>query len=76
MTVKDASREIGISFHTLYAYLNMDGIEGAFKFGGTRWMIPRQWIDDYLAGEIDMGGIWKDWRKRCKNLKKNSNKNA
>lgn len=76
LSVKDAAKELHLSQDTLYAYLRMGGIEGAFKFAGTRWMVPKQWIDDYLAGDIDVRGIWKDWRKRCKNLKKNLNKNA
>lgn len=72
LTVRDAAIELNLSPHTIYAYLNMGEIEGAFKFAGTRWMIPRQWIDDYLNGNVDMAGAWNDWRKRCQ--KKSSKK--
>lgn len=73
MSVREAAEELDISINTLYAYLNMGEVEGAFKFAGTRWMVPRQWVHDYITGYVDMSGVWDDWRKRerCgKNSKK------
>lgn len=59
MSVIDVSEQTQLHQSTLYAYLNKGLIKGAYKFAGTRWVIPVQWVEDYLMGKIEIKGAFK-----------------
>lgn len=59
MSVTDVSEQTQLHQSTLYAYLNKGLIKDAYKFAGTRWIIPVQWVEDYLLGKIEIKGAFK-----------------
>lgn len=65
VSVKEAAELMKVSQNTVYAYLNKNAIVDAYRFAGTRWMVPIKWINEYLAGKITLKGVFKsDYAKR------------
>lgn len=60
----DAAAEMDITPDLLRHYLRAGKIPGAFKRGGTRYSVPRQAIDEYLCGQLDLSGTFRNWRNR------------
>ena len=59
VSVKNAADLTCLSISTIYAYLTKGLIEGAEKFEGTRWIIPRKWCNDYAEGKIEIKGAFR-----------------
>ena len=56
-TIAKAAKISGISPQLLRIYCRAGVFPGARKFRGTRWLIPREDLDDLVSGEVDVSGI-------------------
>jgi hypothetical protein len=58
LTVKNTAEQTGLHQNTVYYYLTHKLIKGAYKFADTHWVIPVQWVEDYLLGKISLKGAF------------------
>lgn len=58
-----AAQRLGVSKQTVYLYIQ-HGFLTAHKPRGTRWMVLVEDIERMERGEVDVSGIYKDWRKK------------
>jgi predicted site-specific integrase-resolvase len=58
----EAGREIGVARQTIYVYINA-GMLRARRPRGTHWEVLVEDVEKMKRGEIDVSGIWKNWRK-------------
>lgn len=57
-----AAAEIGVARQTIYVYLKAGKLRGRMV-RGTRWQVLLEDVEEMKAGNIDVSGLWKDWRK-------------
>jgi excisionase family DNA binding protein len=57
-----AAERIGIARQTVYVYIRAGKLR-ARRPRGTHWEVLIEDVDAMANGEIDVSGIWKDWRK-------------
>jgi excisionase family DNA binding protein len=62
LTAPAAAERLGVSKQTVYLYIK-HGFLTAHKPRGTRWMVSAEDVERMARGEIDVSGIYKDWRK-------------
>jgi predicted site-specific integrase-resolvase len=58
LSVKETAKLTTLDISTIYHYLKKGLIEGATKFAGTTWIIPKQWAQDYKAGKVSVKGAY------------------
>ena len=63
LTTQAAAERLDVSKQTIYLYIR-HGLLAAHKLRGTRWMISVADVERMARGEIDVSGIYKNWRKK------------
>ncbi len=62
VTIKEAAQMIGRSKSTVYTYLLKGRIDNAIpphQIGQIGWLIPKQWIEDFLNGNAYIEGVYR-----------------
>jgi len=63
VSLAEAARLTGISYNTLYHYIQAGVIFGV-KRGNTRWLIPQAEVDRLLRGDYDASRAWTRKKKK------------
>jgi len=71
VSVKDAIELTGIKTSTFYSYLQKGAVDGAIRFDGTGWLVPKAWVERYNKGQIDLTGIYRGDRVERKIRERN-----
>lgn len=76
LSVRETSKIIGKSIPTIYAYIYAKIIPTE-KFANVTWLIPKTWIEEYLAGKITIKGAYKGYyAKYRKKIRKRNRKKS
>lgn len=62
LTAPAAAERLSVSKQTIYLYIK-HGFLTAHKPRGTRWLVLLDDVERMAQGEIDVSGIYKNWRK-------------
>lgn len=66
VTARDLADWTGLNYATICLYCRAGKLKGAKKLRGTRWVIPLDAANKLLGGDLDVSGVYADWRKNKK----------